>query len=82
MSAAGSADAGDRRLVTADEVGRSGLTLAFEAGEAEREALARRLDLLSLEALTAELRFALADEAGGAIRVSGTLAALPVQRVS
>ena len=80
MSAAGSADAGDRRLVTADEVGRFGLTLAFEAGETERKALARRLDLLSLEALTAELRLALADEAGGAIRVSGTLAARLVQR--
>ena len=79
MSAAGSAGTGDRRLVTADEVGRSGLTLAFEAGEAERQALARRLDLLSLEALTAELRFALVDEAGGAIRVSGTLAARLVQ---
>ena len=58
MSADGCSRAGDRRLVTADEVGRSGLTIAFEAGEAEREALTRRLDLLSLDALTAELRFA------------------------
>ena len=80
MSADGCARAGDRRLVTADEVGRSGLTLAFEAGEAEREALARRLDLLSLGALTAELRFAPADEAEGAIRVTGTVRAALVQR--
>ncbi len=80
MSAEGPADAGDRRLVTADEVGRSGLALAFEASETERNAFARRLDLISLELLAAELRFALADEAGGAIRVSGTLAARLVQR--
>ncbi|MDD9991715.1 MAG: DUF177 domain-containing protein [Rhodospirillales bacterium] len=80
MSAAGSAGTGDRRLVTADQVGRSGLTLAFEAGETEREALARRLDLLSLEALTAELRFAPADQPDGAICVSGTIDARLVQR--
>ena len=79
MSAGGFACAGNRRVVTADEVGRSGLIIAYEAGEAERETLARRLDLLSLGALTAELRFAPADETDGAIRVSGTVDARLVQ---
>ena len=79
MSAEESARAGDRRLVTADEVGRSGLTIAYEAGEAEREALTGRLDLLSLEALTSQLRFEPVDEAEGAIRVTGTIRAALVQ---
>ena len=80
MSAAASLGTGRRRVVTADEVGRCVLTIAYEASEAEGEALARRLDLLSLEALTAELRFAPADETDGAIRVSGTVDARLVQR--
>ena len=80
MSAAASLGTGRRRVVTADEVGRSVLTIAYEATEAEREALARRLDLLSLEALTAELRFAPADDTEGAIRVTGTVRAALVQR--
>ena len=80
MSADARAGAESRLLVTADEVGRSGLTVAFEAGETEREALARRLDLLALDALTAELRFAPANETDGAIRVSGTIDARLVQR--
>ena len=80
MSADESACAGDRRLVTADEVGRSGLTLAFEAGKAEREALTCRLDLLALDALTAELRFAPAGETEGAIRVAGIIRAALAQR--
>ena len=80
MSADASPGTGRLRAVTADEVGRSGLALAFEACQAEREGLARRLDLLSLEALTAQLRFELADdEAEGAIRVTGTIRARLVQ---
>ena len=62
-----------------DEVGRQGLTLEIEAGAAEREALARRLDLLALEALAATLRFEQADAAEGAVRVSGTVRARLVQ---
>ena len=73
-------NAGARRLVTAEEVGRAGLALSFLAGAIEREALARRLDLLALESLSAALRFAPADEAPGAIRVSGTVDARLVQR--
>ena len=80
MSGDASPGTGRRRLVTADEVGRSGLTIALEAGKAEREALARRLDLLALDALTAELRFAPADETDGAIRVSGAIDVRLVQR--
>ncbi|MCE2483799.1 MAG: hypothetical protein J4F33_13240, partial [Alphaproteobacteria bacterium] len=63
------------RLVAPDDVGREGVTLAFEAEPAEREALARRLDLLALETLAAELRFEEADAPAGAIRVSGTMRA-------
>ena len=66
--------------ITADEVGRRGLALVFEVDAAEREALARRFDLLALEALTAELRFEPAADAPGAIRVSGTIRARLVQR--
>ena len=69
-----------RRLVSAEDVGRSGLALSFKAGIAERKALARRLDLLALDALTAELRFALANDTAGAIRVSGTIDARVTQR--
>jgi len=68
------------RLVAPDDVGREGVTLAFEAEPAEREALARRLDLLALETLAAELRFEEADAPAGAIRVSGTMRARLVQR--
>ena len=78
MSADAPAGAGGPRLVTPDEVGPRGLALTHEAGKAEREALARRLDLLALEALAAELRFEPA-EAEGAIRVSGTIRARLVQ---
>ena len=75
MSAVVRPKAGGRRLIAADEVGPQGLTIAFEADAEERAALARRLDLLSLEALTAQLRFEEADEAKGAIRVTGTIRA-------
>ena len=78
MSADGRAGTEGPHLITPDEVGRRGLTLAFEADAAERDALARRLDLLALDRLAAELRFEAAD-AAGAIRVSGTIRARLVQ---
>lgn len=78
MSDDAPAGAGKTRLITPDDVGPRGLTLAFEAGAPEREALARRLDLLALEALAAELRFEPA-EPEGAIQVSGTIRARLVQ---
>lgn len=51
----------------------AGQRLRLEAGPAEREALARRFDLLSLESLAAELRLTPADE--GAVQVTGELTA-------
>ena len=84
MSARPPSGARRRRLIVPDALGREGLALAFEAGAGEREALARRLDLLALETLAAALRFAPADAAdgagAGAIRVSGTIRARLVQR--
>ena len=71
---------GEPRRITPDEVGPRGLDLKFDATAAEREALARRLDLLALDSLAAELRFEPADDATGAIRVSGTMRARLVQR--
>ena len=79
MSADAPAGAGGRRLIAAEEVVPRGLTLMFEADTEERAALARRLDLMSLEALTAQLRFEPAEEAEGAIRVTGTVRAGLVQ---
>ena len=81
MSALPPSGARQRRLIVPDALGREGLALAFEAGAGEREALARRLDLLALETLAAELRFAPADAAdgAGAVRVSGTIHAKLVQ---
>ena len=75
MSADSPARAGSRRLITSDEVGPRGLTLKIEFDAAEREALMRRLDLLALELLAAELRIEPAGDAEGAIRVSGTIQA-------
>ena len=80
MSANASFGTGDRRLITLEEVGSRGLTIEIEAGVAEREALARSLDLLALEALAAKLRFEPAADAEGGIRVSGTIRARLVQR--
>ena len=79
MSADARPGAGGRRPIAVDEVGPQGLTIAFEADAGERAALARRLDLMSLDALTAQLRFEEADEAKGAIRVTGTIRAGLVQ---
>lgn len=75
MSAGKPTHAGSRRLIAPDEVGPLGLTLEIEFDTAERESLKRRLDLLELEMLAAQLRFEPADEAEGAIRVSGTIRA-------
>ena len=69
-----------QRQVTPDDVGPLGLIVEIEFDDAEREALKRRLDLLALERLTAALRFAPADEAEGAIRVSGAILARLAQR--
>jgi len=79
VSAAARAGARGRRLIAADEVRPRGLTIAFEADAEERAALARRLDLMALEALSAQLRFEAADEGEGAIRVTGTIRAGLVQ---
>ena len=66
---------GCARLIAPEEVGPQGLTTAIEFNESERDALRHRLDLLALDRLRAELRFEPADEAAGAIRVSGTIQA-------
>ena len=79
MRAVARPGAGGRRLIAADEVGPQGLTIAFEADAEERAALARRLDLMSLEALSAQLRLEVDGEAKGAIRVTGTIRAGLVQ---
>ena len=80
MSADARVGARGRRPIAAEDVGAQGLTLAFEANAEERAALARRLDLVSLEALAAQLRFELADEVEGGIRVTGTIRAELAQR--
>lgn len=51
----------------------AGQKLRLEAGPAEREALARRFELLALHSLVAELRLAPDEE--GAVRVAGELTA-------
>ena len=73
MSADVRTGAGRRRLIAPDDVGPRGLTLEIELDAAEREALKHRLDLLALERLAAKLRVEPADDAEGAIRVSGTI---------
>jgi len=75
VSAGAPAGAGSRRPIAADEVGPQGLTVAFEADAEERAALAIRLDLMSLDGLTARLRFEPASEAERAVRVTGTIRA-------
>ena len=75
MSAGTPPRAGSRRLVAPDDVGPQGLTLEIEFDAAERESLKRRLDLLELDLLAAELRLGPAGETEGAIRVSGTIRA-------
>ena len=75
MSADARRGGGSPRLIAAEEVGPQGLSARIEFDESEREALKRRLDLLVLERLAAELRFERPDEAEGAVRVSGRVQA-------
>lgn len=75
MSANAPEGGGSRRPITPEEVGPQGLVAAIEFDESEREALKRRLDLLVLGHLAAELRLERTDEAEGAIRVTGTIRA-------
>lgn len=66
------------RIVTADAVRRADVTETIEATEAERRALAERLELESVGSLTATVRLR-AVRGGQMIRVSGTLEADVVQ---
>jgi uncharacterized metal-binding protein YceD (DUF177 family) len=65
------------RTVEANDVGREGLELAFEATAREREALARRFDLLGLERFVVQARLRLA--AGERIGAKVTLEADVIQ---
>jgi len=65
------------RMVNADTVQRGEVVQTIEAGEAERTALARRLELESIGSLTATVR--LRRVRGTMIRVSGALEADVVQ---
>lgn len=73
MSVEASARKGSVRLIAPDDVGPRGLALELEFDAEEREALARRLDLLALEVLAAKLHIEPAGEDTAAIRVSGTI---------
>ena len=75
MSANAPKGGGSPRPIAPEEVGPQGLVAEIDFDESEREALKRRLDLLALERLAAELRLERADEAEGAIRVTGTIRA-------
>ena len=65
------------RRVVADSVPTSGLTREITAEAAEREALARRFDLIAIDSLTATLR--LRRVRGEMVRVTGKLTAAVVQ---
>ena len=66
------------RVVGVNTLPRGGRTIAIEADEAERAALARRFDLLALDALQA--RLTLTPGRGDTVVVTGTLTAAVVQR--
>lgn len=66
------------RPIRVNTLPRDGRTIAIEADEAERVALARRFDLLALDALKA--RFTLTQGRGDTVAVAGTLTAAVVQR--
>ena len=68
-----------RRVVVAADVAGGQRTLAIEASADEREALARRLGVVALERLHAELRLA-ADPTCTQLSIDGTLEADIVQR--
>jgi uncharacterized metal-binding protein YceD (DUF177 family) len=61
------------RPVRVDDLAPGETDIRLEASAEEREALARRFELLSMESLTA--RVALMPEAGGLVRLTGTLRA-------
>jgi hypothetical protein len=58
------------RLIPIEAVGSDEITKRIEASEAERQALARRLDLLSLDRLVADLRIS-RPEAGPVVALAG-----------
>ncbi|CAO3420837.1 YceD family protein [Azospirillum endophyticum] len=66
------------RFVSADAVRRADVTETIEATEAERRALAERLELEAIDSLTATVKLR-AVRGGQMIRVSGTLEADVVQ---
>lgn len=66
------------RVVGVNTLPRGGRTVAIEADEAERTALARRFDLLALDELKA--RLTLTPGRGDTVVVTGTLTAAVVQR--
>ena len=66
------------RPVGVNTLPRGGRTVAIEADEAERAALARRFDLLALDEL--RVRFTLTPGRGDTVVVAGTLNAAVVQR--
>ncbi|MFE0753349.1 YceD family protein [Inquilinus sp. NPDC058860] len=66
------------RVVGVNTLPRGGRTIAIEADEAERAALARRFDLLALDEFRA--RFTLTPGRGDTVVVAGALAAAVVQR--
>jgi uncharacterized metal-binding protein YceD (DUF177 family) len=66
------------RIVGVGSLPRGGRTIAIEADAAEREALAKRFDLVAIDALQA--RFALRAGRGDTVLVDGTLTAAVVQR--
>ncbi|MGL4965073.1 MAG: YceD family protein [Inquilinus sp.] len=66
------------RVVGVNTLPRGGRTVAIEADEAERTALARRFDLLALDELKA--RFTLTAGRGDTVVVTGTMTAAVVQR--
>ncbi|MBI2236702.1 MAG: DUF177 domain-containing protein [Magnetospirillum sp.] len=65
------------RPVRVERLGAAGSDFEIEANEAERRALAERLDLVELSSLSARLRLKLLS--GGLVRLSGRLSAEVVQ---
>ena len=69
-----------RRVITPEDIGKRGATIDIRMTAREKVRLARRLGLLTLDALAATLRFEVADRENGLIRVSATIEARIVQR--
>jgi uncharacterized metal-binding protein YceD (DUF177 family) len=67
------------RMVAVERIDRRGLTRDIEANEAERAALARRFDLISIESFRASVRLR-AVNGGTAIRLDGHVDAAVTQR--